>query len=1345
MSIWAMYGTSEFPLTQPMVGQDEFYKIFKTFTKNMKTAGLATIFPLISRWGVGKSRIGFEVISEPLGMDKGWIITEDGEQQTVKIFKPNFEDGVLPIYIRYSQMYHEDLLGDNWVAYGIYTALKYLSQESDGSIQGKIMEAIQNALAPMGFDRDVLKGILQHSSVDIDSLVIDSRKLDELTRNSINYIKKFGIEHILIVCDELETEAEIAKYGIEKDKELISKIDGESIQVITSAIKHEDPRKKYPDVSYLLLCSTVIGGSIQGIGALDRRTEMYEMLQNSFADISDYIKYLKDKGMVPEYPQGLVEAAYAIAGGNFGWFNVIMGNVDQQIKDGIKPDTGFIFENILKGSARFQTSLIDKSAFDYIQCEDKYRQIIKHALLRQIPVSKSVYNGDEIKALTEAKAEDGEKLFKEFNCVKIAKDDLAAFLVKQGYKRDSGDMFVNSFGGKFDLQVFLKSLKTFSINVKEQEYIVGKEEETFLDQIRMLYPVDDIEEAARYIYKYILEKIEGGDASYIGPNFAYLSRLDKRYRVEKDDFGYVPDSEKNKEIEKIIEERNKNKKEEVKRVLAGICRVLEISYPEGQPYTIHDVDCVRTKVENGPYLDVHGDKIVDIIWGKDEDKIKDVLSDSRLLKEGVHPIFVVSDTIISPELTQKFVNERYDGIGKCLIFVSITRLQKDILEVMSLPKDTLDIRENINQITSTFRDKIRKIRDHFNESAKKWYDKLDEEGWILRPIIYKKAESQQIQLLSKAFKTMLINDIDFEELGTKKEVKIPDGEYTDLKMVLKNTFIGKINEGMGYRETGLFEKEVYAISIPTCMNKILKFNEYRKALIEYEGKFFFSGIKEVKPKKIIEQWIDFMVGLKLLMRTNDGFIERISNYELNNRYDLVKKWLEDDCKNEIESMKKVINGPYLKVLEDTQIPYYRVKLEEAGKVKDKVKIEILESRDEKNYENFKETVSNIETFSKLCYEVYDRDGWNNIKTYNPNIIKDIKIDDKTKELWFRIKHIKLFIEYISNLKDPAVKEIQKKINDIKASSMHEGYSLPISPVTNILTRYCTELEYSTDYKKLEASSLGTMVHYINTLAYKLQAGDYSGAYERIEEILDACGLISSEGSELKWSNDSGVISLYKKIFKDFTTIVEGYKKNSEALHWLEYFDDSTTALKVNTEVVNLQKYVNELDMYVNGGLEQEVEDNESTLLSKPEDFLRLLEKSVEQAVQYIGLIKGYKDNVMNLARTEKNRLYNEQLILTIDKIRKVQGKDPASININKEAYPVESTYNATKKDIENKMQGFVNEGEAFFKDSPKANKVTFSFFKNVVDRSGDVSWDEYLDEKKELEALKLIRTKVEVL
>ena len=1353
MSIWAPFGTSDFPLNQPMVGQKEFYDIFKGFTKTMKNAGMATIFPLISKWGVGKSRIGFELVSEPLGMDKGWIINEDGEQKEVRIFKPNFEDKVLPLYIRYSQMCHPDLLGDNWVAYGIYTALSYLSRESDGSIQGKIMESIQDALIPMGFDRNTLGDLLQVNNVNTDELVISKERLDELTRKGIEYVKQFDIEHFMIICDEMETAGEIAKYGIEKDKELVNKVDGEAIQVITSAIKHEDPRKKYPEVSFLLLCSTAIGGSIQGIGALDRRTEMYEMLQNSFADISDFICFLNKKSMIPEYPKGLVEAAYTIAGGNFGWFNVIMHNVDQKMEDNtVRKDTGHIFENILNSSNRFKESLIDKPAFDYIRCDDRFRQTVKHALLGQIPQKKSNYSDEETIAMMDAKAEDGEKLFKEFYRVKLEKDDLAVYLNSQGYKRELGDNFINNFGSSFDLGILFRSLKTFSLNVKENEYIVGKEEETFLDQVRMLYPKEDIEEAARYIYSYIIEKLEKEDAKeaeYIGPSFAYLSRLDKRYRVEKDDFGFVPDTEKNKEIEELIKERSKNRKEEVKRVLSGACRALEINYPEESFYTINGVECVRTKVEGGPYLDAHGDKIVDIIWGKDEEKLKGVLLDNRLLKDGVHPVIVISDSVISTEYTDKFVKEKYEGIGKCLIFVNITRLQKDILEVMSLDKDILDIRENRNVITSTFRDRIRKIRDHFNLKAGEWFEKLDEEGWILRPIIYKKHDEKQLAVLSNAFKRMLIYNLDFEELGSKKDVRLSDAEYTELKIVLKSTSIGRMNEGQGYKETGLFIKEdenKYSINIPSCMNRILKYNgNHNQSLADYGNKFFFSLVHEVKQKRIVEQWIEFMMGLNLLLKTREGFIERISNYELNGKYSVVKKWLEDDCKKEISSMKKVINGPYLDVLEKNQVPYYKVQLQDAEKIKDSINVDKLSEKDDKNMENFREVISKIEEFLEICYQVYDSDGWNNIKTYNPNIIKDIKIDDKDKPLWFRVRHIRLFIDYINNLKNPAVKSITDKITEIKSNCEYGSFMLPISPITNILQKYCNELENSTDYQKMTIAGTGTMVSYINTLAYKLMDGDFSGAYKRIEDILDACGLEVIENNELKWANDKGIIGEYRTIYKNFTSIIDCNKKLPESKRWVDYFSDATEKLKNHSEVRNLSNCIREIELFVNGGLEQEIEDNEPGMLSKPDDFLALLKKSVEDMQQYVGLIEGYRTNVMNLARTRKNEFYDSLLIKTLDKVRKVQGKNPISAQINMEEYPKESTYEATKIAIQDKMNVFANEGESFFKNSSSIKKTTFGFFKQVVEKDGDITWDDYPDEKRELELVKLIQTRVEVL
>jgi hypothetical protein len=1347
MSIWSQYGVSDFPLNQPMVGQKEFYDIFKGFAKSMKNAGLATIFPLIAKWGVGKSRIAFELVSETLGMDKKWIVSEDGEQKQVRIFKEHFGDGVLPIYIRYSQMAHDDLTGDSWVGFAAYTALACLSKKPDAGIQGKIMEALQSELAPMGFDRNKLQEILKVSELSPDDLAADIPALDIIIDQAVSYLKKFGIEHILVICDELETAGEIARFGLEKEEEAVRKVDGEAIKVITTAIKHEDPRKKYPYLSLLLLCSPVIGDSIQGIGALDRRTEMCEMVQNSFADIADFIDYLEQENFIQPYPEGLVEAAYTIAGGNFGWFNVIMANVDQYLQEHPGADTGEIFESLLRSSSRFQKSLIDKDAFDYIRCEDKYRPLVKTALLKQLPAKKDSYLDEERQALLLAKAEDGEKLFKEFYCVRISKDDLGAFLNTVGYRRDAGNLFINDFGGKFDLDILLKSLKTFSINVKENEFITGAEKETFLDQVRMLYPAEDIEEAAQYIYQYIMEKVTKNDIAspdYIGPSFAYLYRLNKRYQADRGEFGYLLDGEKNKELEKHLETMRKDKKNEMTRVLYGVARALEISYPEILSFDIDGVPGVRTNVEEGPFLDVHPKKIVDIIWGKEEDRLTDVLKSNKLLKDGVHPIIVVSDSIFDETLVQK-IKKDYPEAGRCLIFVSFTRIQKEILEVMSVEKELVDFRETANQITTAFKEKIRKIRDHLLEWAKKWFDGVDEAGWVLRPIVHKKHDQGQIRLIAKAFQRMLVHNATFEELGSMPTVKLDDGEYADLNSLLKNTTIGKILENKGYRETGLFvrEQDSYAIKIPPCMVRMLQFvGDGRKSRQDFEARFFFSCIDKVKPTMLLGQWLDFLKALGLLL-PKEGFLERIAKQDLDHRYNMVKSWFEKDYHKELAEMKKLIDGPYLQLLV-MQNTAYQEKLDDAGKIKDSIRFELLTSQNKNLMDNWREVLTNLDEFYQLCYQIFDKKEWDACQHYNPNIIKKLKINDPEKPLWYRVRHIRLFLDYIRNLKEPAAEMVRAKIEEMKNQSVYRSQTLPISPLTNILKRYRTELEYATDYKTL--TTYKTMVKTTSTLAYCLQSGDYGAAVHRLEEILTRCGIEGREVGQLSWSENDGLIGEYKDIYRSFKVIVDCYLDNlQEAKKWGQYFLNAPDNLKKWTEVKNLNNYINTLEISVNGGLQQEIDDKEVELADQPEELLQVLKSSLENMVQIVGLIEGHKNNVKDKAREERNKLYDHLLITAVDKLRRISGKAPVSVEIDETAYPQEESYTETLKAIKEKMNALQSEGEKFFDQNPKARKSTFNFFKQVIDADGELNWNEYAEEKQELESMKLIRTRVEVL
>ncbi|UZQ52409.1 hypothetical protein [Clostridium kluyveri] len=1341
MNTWSMNGTSEFPLIQPMVGQKEFYNVFKSFIGTIKHAGMATIFPVIGKWGIGKSRIGFEVISEAIGIDKGWIISEDGETKNVRVLKENFEDGILPIFIRYSQMIHEDLTSDNWVAYGTYTALSYLAEEADNSMQGKVIEELQNSLLPFGFKKEKLKDILKLDKIHKDDLLLDAKILDTMVKEALEHLKKCGIEQLLIVCEEVETAGEIAKYGLEKDKENINKVDGEAIKVISSAIKHEDTRKKYPNVSFMLLCSPVIGYHIKGIGALERRIPICELKNNTFADIADFMSHLKADGKMNAYPEGLVEAAYTIAGGNFGWFNVIMAEVDYCIAGKKEIKTGEILEDLLNTSARFQNSLIDKAAFDYISCKEKYRPIIKNALLMQLPIVKSNYTEEQLEGMIQAKSSDGTILFKEFYVVKLKKDALGEYLHSVGYKWEQGNQFANAFGASFDLEVLLKNLKMYSLHVEEHEYIIGAEEETFLDQVRMLYPEEGVEEAAKFIFEYIEGKVEEDEINptHIGPNFAYLYQLNKRYRVDRGEFSYLTDGEKNQRLEEHIEEMKKDKEGEVHRILTGAIRSLEINYNDTENFQLEGMPCMRTIVEESPWITVNPQNIVTVVWGKDEDKLYRGLQDRRLLDKGMHPIYVLSDT--NMEETLEKVKRDFKEVGKCLIPLQISRIQKEILEVMSISKEMVDFRDSANQIGIVYREKIRKLNDFFIHGARNWFEEIDEKGYILRPIIYKTQwDYKQVGLLAKAFKTMLVNNATIEQLGSDPSIKLKDGEYQDLLSIMKNVDIGTIMEKKGFKSTGIFiNGDGSDVDIPKAFVHFLSFiGSQRRTLKEFESKNFFSGFDKVKPKKILEQWIEFFIALKLIHKS-EGFIERLNNNDLKERYEKVKHWFEKDYVEEKNELREIIEGPYLNAL-DLQNPTYREKLEEAKTYMEKISLDILSEFRESTLDGWADVLKNLDYFYRLVEYVYHEEGWNSFSTFSSNIIKDLKIDDEEKALWYRIRHIKLFHAYIKEIQVPASDMINKMIKEIKKINEYRGIGFPISPITNLLKRYSVELEYATNYKELTTSKYKTTVKESYTLAYNLQTAKYSKAIERLEQILNECGIEGLVTSEFRWSDDKGIMGEYKSILKNFKEIVDFFiDKVQEAKRWAGYFKDAPEDLKNITEVKNLNNYIETLEIFCEGGLLEEIDNKEQELEAKPLEFLSHYKETIVEMKQYKGLIEGEMNNVIGKAKEERNKLYDNDLISTLDSIRRAKGK--AAVSFNLANYPKEDTYGTSKKDIEEKMDDLRQEGRSYF----QGQKVTFEFFKNVVEKKGAIDWNECEEEKRELEAMKLIKTEVVVL
>ena len=91
-------------------------------------------------------------------------------------------------------------------------------------------------------------------------------------------------------------------------------------------------------------------------------------------------------------------------------------------------------------------------------------------------------------------------------------------------------------------------------------------------------------------------------------------------------------------------------------------------------------------------------------------------------------------------------------------------------------------------------------------------------------------------------------------------------------------------------------------------------------------------------------------------------------------------------------MKKLIDGPYMSALsmQDTD---YKEKLEDINNIKNKIQLDIFIKDNDELTNNWKDELSKLEKFYELCYMIFDSNEWDSYKTYNENIIKELKIDD----------------------------------------------------------------------------------------------------------------------------------------------------------------------------------------------------------------------------------------------------------------------------------------------------------------------------------------------------------------
>ena len=349
---WAAKGVALYPPSFSMVGQNQVFNALHQFRRSFWDGAandIAGFFIAFGDWGLGKTRLGYELIAEATGRVDRWLLNKNEyvippfhqPDKKPRVLEPALQDGVLPLYIRYSTVCDDALDAATWVARLAVEALRHT------------LHADPAAGGPRDLYED-LKAAMQAKGVNLKALSLvddDTRSFEDRLRDAKKVLRDAGLNHLWIIVDEVETPGDL-KRGLREDTQ--TKIDDEYLLMVSEVIKHENWRNQHPDVNFLLLCSVGMRDQIH-IGPNLRRASSVTIEPNQLTDVQSYVDHIKGSLADPhtvEYPVGTLEGAFLSANRNFGWLNVIMASIHETYARHMERGDGSSAWELLKDFAK---------------------------------------------------------------------------------------------------------------------------------------------------------------------------------------------------------------------------------------------------------------------------------------------------------------------------------------------------------------------------------------------------------------------------------------------------------------------------------------------------------------------------------------------------------------------------------------------------------------------------------------------------------------------------------------------------------------------------------------------------------------------------------------------------------------------------------------------------------------------------------------------------------------------------------------------------------------------------------------------------------------------------------
>jgi hypothetical protein len=1166
MHKWAGGGVSSYPLSHPIVGQTSFFDQFEHFIHLVddESERFAHVFAIIAQWGIGKSRLAYELMSQINDTSPGWYVRDRvGDLKKAELFRDDADrDQYLGLYLRYSQVATESHNIDNWFGFGLYKALLPLTRGTfNTSIQGQIAKEAYDRLLVRGFDEKRLAAALEIDKAHSDEdLYEDDDLVTLLCQAAYDYLKTLGINYVLIALDELETAAESATYGLETEAE--KALDGRAIKLIGKAIKEEDPRGKLPFLRYVALCSPAIGQELREIRSTARRFELVELSQNAFADVSDFVQLLRKDGLLAnEYPTGLVEAAYAMSGGNFGWFNVVMANIDQIIegrqlrqsarktKEAPEPnDVGSLFDEAVRVSSRIRDHVLDRQAVANLEIPREDLGLARELLYGQLPVRLDRWEESKRELLLAATNEFGAPIAMLFQKVQWSAQACGKALQKNKFKRvqSSNQWTLVGVEDPLDLTQLLANLGTYSIHETtgvsgdQLTLLLPMNSSQFAQLASILYPHPAVEDAARAIWRDQIgdDSVPQENGSHLGPSIDMLNRLNLRLKASGATSFIFRDADESAAHEGALSQCKELSGEDKSRMtLTGIMRLLDQNWSYDPVDTGLKCKAVtittRKRATNNSelvtchQLHLHPDGKVILAWVRSDTELEDLCAkvSSARRELGRVPVIAFTPQHHTWEKFQNPASETLKAAHEYLMLYEISAREEQQLFPIGLPTEMcVNFAYHPSQFTSAFSSRLQITLRSVLDAIKAWRLKLNERGRIAWPLknsgILQPADRDK---LFEAYRALLIESKSPKQLIELDAVS--DLSAAEVRSLLERMAVSTRARSLDYSDDercGLFST-LDDHAVPQVPAFLLGLYSYLLLREENAWTFDFArqelfwgyGWEGGKAKDTFTHWMSLLVDLGIAkdISTSDEKEARyglITQGHMQGRLKESQNWINETYPSIVKRLVEVFGEKRVAgIFNPPSSTEKGTKTLEAEKLLSECSDALQTIRREDNWKAL-DAEAKASSFVEIvrarlnCQEksqfVFDKDGFDHL-VFDEST-RQLNLENEKSEIWRLVGQADLFGKHVLKSCE-RIKNQAANLIDAMTEGVDESF--PIAIFTRSLRKIENILDGSIGAEPKEGDTQKMQLNTPGTLGYALRSLRVAQASERLEQLAREVG------------------------------------------------------------------------------------------------------------------------------------------------------------------------------------------------------------------------------------------------